>query len=131
MVGDGVPLRTDHPATAALVGAYDRCVADHSRLVAWRRVQVDAVAHAALMEVATLLDGRRPAVPAEVEHVAARTRALTALADAVADPAIGDGAADAQQRDALLEARAEVERLDGASAVTEADALTRALRGQA
>ena len=59
-VGDGVPLRTDHPAVAALVAAHARCTVAGGGVAAPRRVQVEAVAHAALLEAATLLDGRVP-----------------------------------------------------------------------
>ena len=128
MIGDGVLLRTDAPDVAALVAAHERCTADASRLVAWRRVQVDAVAHAAVREVATLLDGRQPAVPSEVQYVAARVAALDALADALARPTLDDAATDTDARRARVEARAEVELLAGNSAVVDAEALARELR---
>ena len=128
MIGDGVLLRTDAPDVAALVAAHERCAADASGLVAWRRIQVEAVAHAAVLEVATLLDGRQPAAPSEAQYVAARVAALGALAHALARPTLGDAATDIDERRARVEARTEVELLAGNSAVADAEALARDLR---
>jgi hypothetical protein len=126
-IGDGTLLRTDHPDVAALIAAHDRCAADGARLPAWRRVQVDSVAHAALAEVATLLAGRSITVDAEVRYVQARTRALEVLAVALADAADAD--ADGGARQAVVDARAEVEQIAAGSAVSDAEALARSLRG--
>jgi hypothetical protein len=126
LIGDGTLLRTDHPSVVALVAAHDRCVAAATGVVPWRRVQIEAVAHAAVAEVATLLAGRAPAVPGEVRYIEARSDALSGLADALADPVAGD---DEDRRQAVLDARAEVELAD--NAVRNADALTRALRDRA
>jgi hypothetical protein len=128
MIGDGVLLQAHVPEVAALVAAHARCAAGAAGLVAWRRVQVDAVAHGAVLEVATLLDGRQPAVPSELQYVGARVAALDALADALARPTLGDAATDIDERRARAEARAEVELLAGNSAVADAEALARDLR---
>jgi hypothetical protein len=129
-IGDGVVVRIDHPAVVDLLAAHQRCLDAAAGLAAWRRVQVDAVAHAALLEAATLLDGHPPLTPAEVDYVEARVAALRRLADAVTDPAVGDGDPDGLARQARADARVEVERAAG-SAVDDADALVRALRGPA
>jgi hypothetical protein len=125
VVGDGVLLRTDHPAVGALVAAHERSTAAAVGVAAWRRVQVDAVAHAAVLEVATLLRGRSVVVTAEEAYVRARTQALDALTTALAEPVAADG----DDRRVLAEARAEVEQLAGGSAVLDAEALARELRG--
>ena len=91
------------------------------------RARVHDVAHAALLEVASLLGGRPPAAQVEVDYVAARTHALDDLAATVADPRVGDGETD--RRRALVEARHEVEQLAGGSSLTDASDLSRKLLG--
>jgi hypothetical protein len=88
---------------------------------------VHDVAHAALLEVASLLGGRPPGAQVEVDYVDARTHALENLAAIVADPRVGDGERD--RRRALVEARREVEQLAGSSSLTEASDLSRDLLG--
>ena len=121
-VGDGSLLRCDDPSVARLVAAHDRCLANAAGIVTWRRVQVDAVAHGALLEVATLLAGRAPVLASQVADVTARTMALEHLADALADPTTGAAAS------AGPGARAELEPVAGGSAVVAAEALVRDLR---
>lgn len=128
LIGDGIPLHVAQRDVADLVAAHQRCLDLANGLVAWRRVQVVSVAHAALLEVATLLRGRAPATPAEVDYVVTRGAALCRLADALVDPAVGDGEVDAGMRQARADARMEIERAAG-SAVDDADALVRALLG--
>jgi hypothetical protein len=123
-IGDGVPLRTDQPAVAGLVAAHARCREAAAAVAAPRRVQVEAVAHAALLEAATLLDGRSPGSAAEAQYVVERVGALDALAAAVAAVP-----ADDERRRARTAARLGVERLAGGSAVQDAAALARELRG--
>jgi hypothetical protein len=131
-IGDGALLRTDHPAVATLVAAHARCVGAATGTVDWRRVQVDVVAHAAVIEVVTLLAGRPPVVAGEVQYVEARAAALTALADALDDPAVRDGDGDdLARRQAVLEARAELDDVAGSSALGDVETLTRSLRGEA
>jgi hypothetical protein len=131
MIGDGVVLRTDHPAVSALIASHDRCIGAAAGLPAWRRVQVDSVAHAALTEVATLLAGRSPAVEAEVRYATERTRALDALSAALVQAIGRDPVPDADERRALVDARGEVEQIAGGSAVLDAETLARSLRGPA
>lgn len=63
----------------------------------------------------------------EVAYVDERARALRSLADALTDPQAGDD--DADRRRSLVEARREVERIDGASSVTDAERLRMELLG--
>ena len=83
----GVPLRTDDPDTARLVRAYDDLLA----LAASPGVPapVDAAAHGALLEVATLLDGRPVGSPAERTYVTTRTAAIEDLVAALRLPPSG------------------------------------------
>ena len=80
-LGTGYALDAGHPATAALVEAYERLLA----ATALPGVEVDdqaiEPAHAALVEVATLLDGSPPVGPAQVEYVEKRARAIASVAD--------------------------------------------------
>jgi len=80
-----------------------------------------------VLEVASLLAGRAPAVETETDYVSARVRALHDLAAAAADPRAGDGERD--RRQALADARVEVERLAGGSSIADAAALSRELLG--
>ena len=108
-----------------LLAAHERLIGASSSLAAPPRARVQAVAHAAVLEVASLLGGRSPVAEAEEGYVAARTHALADLASTVADPRVGDGERD--RRRALVEARHEVEQLAGSSSLTEASDLSRQL----
>ncbi len=80
------------------------------------RTRVVAVAHSLVEEVASLLDGQLPAGAAETDYVAARVQSLADLAATLEDPRIGDG--DTTRRQANAEARLEIERVTGGSALT-------------
>lgn len=127
VVGDGTVLRTDHAAVTALVAEHDRLRESTIHLAAVPKARVDEVAHSALTEVASLLQGRSPTSAAEVDYVLERVRALGDLRSTLADPRVGDG--EHERRRALVEARREVERLSGGSSVNDADELARALLG--
>jgi hypothetical protein len=125
LLGDGVLLRTDHTSIKQLLAAHERLLGAAAPLAAAPRARVHDVAHAALIEVASLLGGRPPGAQVEVDYVAARTHALEGLAATVADPRVGDGETD--RRRALVEARHEVEQLAGSSSLTDASDLSREL----
>jgi hypothetical protein len=127
LLGDGVLLRIDHPSIEHLLAAHQRLLSVTAPLATAPRARVHDVAHAALLEVASLLGGRPPGAQVEVDYVAARTRALEDLAATVADPRVGDGETD--RRRALVEARHEVEQLAGNSSLTDASDLSRELLG--
>jgi hypothetical protein len=127
LLGDGSLLRTDHPSVERLLAAHQRLLNVSSPLATTPRERVHDVAHAALLEVASLLGGRSPGPQVELDYIAARTRALKDLAATVTDPRVGDGETD--RRRALVEARHEVEQLAGSSSLTNASELSRELLG--
>ena len=127
LLGDGALLRTDHPSIERLLAAHQRLLSVTAPLATAPRARVHDVAHAALLEVASLLGGRAPGAQVEVDYVAARSRALEDLAATVADPRVGDGETD--RRRALVAARHEVEQLAGNSSLTDASDLSRELLG--
>jgi hypothetical protein len=127
LLGDGVLLRTDHPSIEQLLAAHQRLLSVTAPLATAPRARVHDVAHAALLEVASLLGGHPPSAEVEVDYVAARTHALEDLAATVADPRVGDGETD--RRRALVAARHEVEQLAGGSSLTDASDLSRELLG--
>ncbi|MCX6522704.1 MAG: hypothetical protein NTZ21_18760 [Actinobacteria bacterium] len=120
-------LRVDHSGIEQLLAAHERLLSVTAPLANAPRARVHDVAHAALLEVASLLGGRPPGAQVEVDYVAARTHALEDLAATVADPRVGDGESD--RRRALVEARHEVEQLAGGSSLTDASDLSRELLG--
>ena len=126
-IGDGAVLRTDHPLVEELLAAHQRVSDAAAALAAAPQARVAEVAHAAVLEVASLLGGRVPTGQTEVDYVSARVRALHDLAAAAVDPRVGDGERD--RRQALADARIEVERLAGGSSLADAAALSRELLG--
>ena len=127
LLGEGVLLRVDHRSTEQLVAAHERLLRASESLASAPRTQVHHVAHAALAEVASLLEGRAPSTRDEIDYVGARVVALESLVTVVADPRVGDGESD--RRRAVVEARREVEQLAGSSSLTEASELSRELLG--
>lgn len=123
MIGDGVLMSIDHPSLVALVAAYDRCT---EAQVTSTGVAATAAAHAVIIEVATLLGGGRPSDPADVRYVTERAEALDELATALNASSSAD--VDRARRAAVVQARAEVDRIDGRSALTDAAVLARQLR---
>jgi hypothetical protein len=127
LLGDGTLLRTDHRSVEQLLVAHQRLLSVAAPLATAPRARVHDVAHAALLEVASLLGGRPPGAQVEVDYVAARAQALEDLAATVEDPRVGDGETD--RRRALVEARHEIEQLVGSSSLTDASDLSRELLG--
>jgi hypothetical protein len=127
LLGEGTLLRTDSAPVRDLVAAHGRLEAEADPLSPSVRAEVAFVAHGALSEVASLLEGRSPTTPMEIDYIDARTEALNDLAATLADPHVGDG--DASRRRALVEARREVEEIAGTSSVSAASELARRLRG--
>ena len=127
LLGDGALLRIDHPTTEQLVAAHERLSRASESLAPVPRTRVEQVAHAALAEVASLLDGRAPGTQAEIDYVGARVAALESLVAVVTHPRVGDGESD--RRRAIVEARREVEQLAGDSSLTAASDLSRELLG--
>ena len=118
----GTPLRVGDATVARLVAAYEQLDAapDAAR----------AAAHAALTEVASLLQGRVPASDRERRYVAARTEAVEGLVAALAevDPAAGDDAA--VDTDLVVEAREELDALGGMTSLSRLDELIAEVRSR-
>lgn len=76
IIGHGYPIDVSHPATAALVHAYDELL--KITTVSGSRLADDAIiaAHLALVEAASLLAGSAPVADAEVDYVEKRTLAI-------------------------------------------------------
>jgi hypothetical protein len=127
VVRAGTLLRIDHKSTARLVHSYELLVKEAERLTPAVRQRTLAVGRNALVEVASLLDGKTPVTVAEVEYVDSRIVALDELAAVVRQPSVGDG--DGLARQARLEARREVESLDGQTSLADARDLARDLLG--
>jgi hypothetical protein len=126
-IGDGVLLRVGDPTLDRLMNAH-RSVGEVDVADSSDRVRADAVALAALREVATLLDGRLPNSAAELEYVVSRSQALEDLARALRDAPRRDS--EAERSAALLAARREVEGLTGASSVADANGFAAELSGR-
>jgi hypothetical protein len=76
----GLPLVASHPVTAALVAAYEQLLEVGALPGATGVAQEATVAaHLAVVEVATMLDGRPPGGVAEEEYVRQRTTAIERL----------------------------------------------------
>ena len=117
VIGDGIALRQDHPSLLGIAQLHDQVLAQSDQLVPAARARFAAVAHALVEEVATLLAGEVPVSAAEIDYVETRASALAELAATAADPRIGDG--DPVRRQAVTEARIEIERIAGRSALTD------------
>jgi hypothetical protein len=124
VVGNGMLLRTDDDLLSRLVAAHDRIEQQVETSRDAERAR--SVAHAAAYEVASLLEGRLPVTAAEREYVAARTAALDEVAALLADPGLPPE--DHRTRQAIVDARQEVEQIAGGSSVTDAAELLRELR---
>ncbi len=119
----GFALDIAHPATAALVDAYDELVTAAAQLGAVpsdHSVEALDAAHLALVEAATLLDGAVPTSPTEVAYVERRTAAIRGLTAGMrllpsSDPRRERAAALASARDELesLDRLGSLDRLEG------------------
>lgn len=129
LAGDGIALRLDDETLAELAQQYEHLLTMSDHLVSDVQQRIRQVAHSLVEEVATLLDGQLPAGPAEFEYVRARADSLATLVGTVGDPRIGDG--DSVGRRARTEARLEVERAAGGSALDDAADLNAELSSDA
>jgi hypothetical protein len=121
-IGNGAPLRLDDRSTRRLVHAYD-AVLEESAYDAVAAPEAVSIAHQALIEVASLLEGRVPATASERAYVDERAAALDALHRelvaarpiAISDEVDGDIPVEAL-RDAAVDAMRDLEsRTDGGS----------------
>ena len=122
----GTRLRIDDAGVTRLVGAYEALDSVPSTTAAAR-----AAAHGALLEVASLLDGRTPASEAERRYVGARVAAVEALVAALRELEAGGPLADGQPApDLVVEAREELDALGGVSALSRLDDVTAEVRAR-
>ncbi len=79
--GTGLLLDVSHPSTSALAQSYGDLL-EVARLPGARNeTAATGAAHRAVVEAASLLEGRPPAVPAEIDYVTKRADAIQSLAD--------------------------------------------------
>ena len=78
LLGDGYYLDAGHPVTADLLEAYATCLRVAGTSPGAAGAVVEA-AHQAVVEVATLLGGRRPTLGAEVAYIRDRERAIRSM----------------------------------------------------
>lgn len=119
----GFPLRLDDPVVARLVVGYE---ALHPLVATTDEAR--AAAHGAVIEVASLLSGRVPGSDNERRYVEARATAVEALVEALtgAEP-VTDVVISP---DLVVEAREELDRLGGASALSRVDGIAAELRAR-
>jgi hypothetical protein len=131
LLDQGVVIDVASPATARLVRAYGAVLSS----TAGRPVPPEALAaaHGAVLEAATLLEGRVPASPVELRYVderAAAVEGLGAVLRELAPATCGEPASEppAVDRATLIAAREEVDEIAGSSSVSRIDDLARELR---
>lgn len=118
LLSRGVPLRLGHPVTDELAQAYDNVVGV-AALVPEHGGAALRLAHVALVESATLLEGSVPATAKEQEYVARRAAAVIRLASALDSRRAGPE----PDRATLVEAREQVDALAGSDAVQQIEEL--------
>ena len=125
----GTVLAVDDPDVAGIVHGYD------ALLESTRGVDPDlagraiAAGHAAMAEVASLLDGARPASDVEREYVAERRDAIEALQRSVQLARPSEVDSGAPDRWLVAEARRELDAATGDGSIERLDALRRELDG--
>lgn len=121
---DYLPLDATDRSVQRLVSAYAAVVALQPAGVPNEHVEA---AHRAVVEAASLLQGRSPEVAAERDYVEARAAAVERLVAALeADPATQRG--DRTARAAIAQAKDELDAAGGLGSLQALDALTREVR---
>lgn len=121
-----VTLRIDDAGVSRLVAAYEALDGVPATTGTAR-----AAAHGALLEVASLLDGRRPASDAERRYVGARADAVESLVAALRELGEDGSAVDGGPApDLVVEAREELDALGGTSALSRLDDVTAEVRAR-
>lgn len=122
----GARLRVDDAGVARLVTAYEALDGLAATTDAAR-----AAAHGALLEVASLLDGRPPGSDGETRYVGARVTAVEALLAALRElDAAGPLVEGRPAPDLVVEAREELDALGGVSALSRLDDVTAEVRAR-
>lgn len=112
----GVALDASTRPVATLVGSYGALFDPAMELADPLLVQARAAAHAALLEVATLLSGRSPSTERELGYIDQRSVALSGLIESLqATPAHEEDEIDP---DLLVAAREEIDLIAPVTAVT-------------
>lgn len=122
-LGRGLPLRTDDPSIAQLIAAYDALDGIPATTDAAR-----GAAHGAVLEVASLLDGRAPALDRERNYVDLRAAAVRELVRALQE--LDPAEPDRPSGDLVVEAREELDALGGVSALSRLDDVTEEVRAR-
>jgi hypothetical protein len=126
VLGRGVPLLVDDPTVARLVAAYEAlddvpATSDSAR----------AAAHGAMLEVASLLDGRAPESERERNYVDVRAAAVQELVRALQELEPADGYDGTPvPRDLVVEAREELDALGGVNALSRLSDITEEVRAR-
>jgi hypothetical protein len=122
LLAKGQPLAVGHPATAALVAAYDTLLETVAALGEPARTDAVAAGHRAVVECASLLGGRAPATADESAYVARRTDAIRSAVAALSSGAGRD------ERVAAVRAREEVDAVTGRTSLDDLAAVARQVR---
>lgn len=148
LLATGYPLDLSTRESRALINAYERVLAitdgtareRPGNVPPDRAADARAAAHRALVEAASLLDGRAPSVAAERTYLRKRTDAMNALAGALtassqaaADAEAADADADRDERDeraaAVALAREELELETGLGSLAQMAQVAERIRG--
>lgn len=129
----GVALDASAPLLAGLVDDYRTLFESVPCTDAALLAEARAAAHAALLEVATLLDGRTPSSQRESGYVEQRARALHQLAGTIralppaepdTDPSSAPGGSAPFDPDVLVAAREELDQLAPTTSVSRIEQIT-------
>lgn len=128
LLGGGRPLDISSPETERLAAAYDDLLRQVATLPADLRGTAAAAGHAAVVEVASLLEGRPPTTVEQRNYVAERTTALAEVVAVIGTlDARATGERDLDSSDApdlLVAARRELDRLSPDNSLTRLTAVT-------
>ena len=133
-LGRGYPLEVGDRAVAELVRSYERLLALRGDSEDLAADEVVLPAHQALVEVASLLESRRPTAAAEVDYVRRRARAIRSLATSLRAAssrkerarlreALEDSATRARWATAVAQAREQLDASTGLGSLAQLDAL--------
>jgi hypothetical protein len=128
LMRQGVPLDISSPRTAALTATYDALLGLEQRSGRGFDDPGIAAAHSALLEVASLLNGRAPTSDRQLDYIDRRAAALNDLLAALQEieattDAERDDDAPALHPDALVDAREELDQIAPLNAVTRLEEL--------
>lgn len=128
LLDKGLPLDLSSPGPARLVGAYEDLLGLADRSVPASGDPAIAAAHGALLEVASLLDGRAPGSERERGYVDKRSAAVADLVDALRELSSSGSEAtprlpSAAHPDAVVDARDELARITPFNSVTHLEEL--------